>query len=93
MDNKGQSEFQQNAMGGKFVGRVDSGDGSQTGTFVYLIADGAGATLTSYTIDGASQITDDWEIPAGGIFGPFNWLTQFEVGAGQVLAFEPVEFA
>ncbi len=93
MDNKGQSEFQQNAMGAGVAARYTSSDGSVTGTFQYLMTDNAGATLTSYTLsEAAGQITDDWEIGPNAIFGPFSNITQFEVSAGQVIAVSPVEY-
>lgn len=91
-ENRGQAEYQRNSMGAGTVTRYTSSDGSVTGTFQYLITDDAGATLTSYTVNGGSQITDDWVIPAGGTFGPFEHITQFEVSAGQVLGFTPVEY-
>tara|TARA_R100000951_G_C2585584_1_gene163322 strand:- start:307 stop:636 length:330 start_codon:yes stop_codon:yes gene_type:complete len=80
---------QKNSMGAGTVTRYTSADGSVTGKFQFLVTDDAGATLTSYTVNNGTQITEDWVIPAGGIFGPFRYISQFEVSAGQVLAFTP----
>lgn len=80
---------QKNSMGAGTVTRYTSADGSVTGKFQFLVTDDAGATLTSYTVNNGTQITEDWVIPAGGIFGPFRFISQFEVSAGQVLAFTP----
>ena len=78
-----------NSMGAGKVTRYTTTDGTVTGKFQYLVTDSAGARLSSYTVNG-TQINEVWRIPAGGVFGPFKYLTSFTIdNTGQVLAFEP----
>ena len=81
-----------NSMGAGKITRYTSTDGTVTGKFQYLVTDGSGAELSAYTVNGTAVdegAATPWLIPAGGVFGPFKYLTSFTVNDGKVLAFEP----
>ena len=77
-----------NSMGAGKVTRYTSSATAVTGKFQYLVTDEGKAELSAFTVNG-TVVNTTWNIPAGGVFGPFKYLTSFTITSGQVLAFEP----
>jgi hypothetical protein len=84
-----QAEFQQNTFGGGgFVLVDDTTDTS--GTFIAIQAVGGAAEFNSVTQTNEAQITDNFTLSDGGIiYG--NFITQFQLASGAVLAYRAQE--
>jgi hypothetical protein len=84
-----QAEFQQNTFGGGgFVLVDDTTDTS--GTFIAIQAVGGDAEFNSVTQTNEAQITDNFTLSDGGIiYG--NFITQFQLASGAVLAYRAQE--
>jgi len=88
-NNNKQAEFQKNTFGGANPVLVaDTTDTS--GTFIALKAVNGDAELNSVTFTGGAQITTNITILNGDVlFG--NFITQFQLASGAVLAYQAVE--
>jgi len=88
-NNNKQAEFQKNTFGGANPVLVaDTTDTS--GAFIALKAVNGDAELNSITFTGGSQITTNITILDGDVlFG--NFITQFQLASGAVLAYQAVE--
>ena len=88
-NNVKQAEFQQNTFGGSgFVLVDDTTDTS--GTFIAIQAVGGAAEFNSITQTNEAQITDNFTLSDGGfIYG--NFITQFQLASGAVLAYRAQE--
>ena len=88
-NNNKQAEFQKNTFGG--ANPVYVGDTTDTsGAFIALKAVNGDVEFNSITFTGGSQITTNITILDGDVlFG--NFITQFQLASGAVLAYQAVE--
>ena len=88
-NNNKQAEFQKNTFGG--ANPVYVGDTTDTsGAFIALKAVNGDVEFNSITFTGGSQITTNITILDGDVlFG--NFITQFQLANGAVLAYQAVE--
>ena len=87
--NEKQAEFQKNTFGGANPVLVaDTTDTS--GAFIALKAVNGDAEFNSITFTGGSQITTNITILDGDVL-PGNFITQFQLASGAVLAYQAVE--
>ena len=88
-NNNKQAEFQKNTFGGANPVLVaDTTDTS--GAFIALKAVNGDAELNSITFTGGAQITTNITILNGDVL-PGNFITQFQLASGAVLAYQAVE--